>query len=403
MHTPHSSNKQQLKKLSRSPIFIFIAISLIAFTSFIAGTRVREWQTFLDPVLGINRSTDKLDLSSIQQTYQTLEANYDGKLDTQKLIDGANQGLVSAAGDKFTVYLNKADSDGLQKDLNGDVGAGIGAVIAERDGQPTITKVLNDNPAKRAGIQAGSTVIKINGESAKGWSSDKAASKIRGEQGTTVKLVVSNDGVEKEFSITREKINNPSVETEIKDGVGLMTISRFDEQTSSLARQAAENFKAQGVQGVIVDVRSDGGGYLDAAVDTAGLWLDNKLIVTQKKNGIVTDQLRSKGASPLKGIKTVVLVNAGTASASEILAAALRDNGAATLVGEKTFGKGSVQQLLPLQNDAMLKVTVSHWYTPNDKNVTEKGLVPDFVVGLSDEDVNAGRDPQLEKARNVVK
>jgi carboxyl-terminal processing protease len=225
-------------------------------------------------------------------------------------------------------------------------------------------------------------------------------SKIRGDSGTTVKLEVVRDNAAKEFSITRAQVNNPSAYGEIKNNIGVLTVTRFDDQTGTLARAVAQDFKSKGVKAVILDLRGNGGGYVTAAQAVAGLWLNNQLVVTEKHGGQVTDQLKSTGTPVLNGIPTVVLVNESSASASEIVAGALHDQKAATLMGVTTFGKGSVQKLMSLMNDATLKVTVAKWYTPGGVNISEKGITPDKVVQRSADDINAGRDPQLDAALN---
>lgn len=188
----------------------------------------------------------------------------------------------------------------------------------------------------------------------------------------------------------------------VKDNVGILTVSRFDNETSSLARAAAQDFKNQGVKGVILDLRGNGGGYVDAAQDLAGLWLDGKVVVTERTGGKIVDQLKSTRNPILADILTVVLVNGGSASASEIVAGALQDYKVAKLVGEKTFGKGSVQKLIDLPEGAQLKVTVARWYTPNGKNITEEGISPDLTATLTTEDVNAGVDPQFDAAKKAL-
>lgn len=380
---------------------LFFAGCVTIVISFILGTRVQDFGTALAPLVGIKTTGQTLDLSSVQETYQRLKANYDGKLDEQALLDGANHGLVAAAGDKYTTYLTPEEAAELAKDLSGDVGAGIGAEIGQRGGQPAITRILPDNPAQEAGLKAGDIIVAVNDESADGWSSEKAARTIRGREGTTLSLTIRRSNQTKQFTLTRATINNPSVEGEAKNGIGIMRITRFDEQTGVLARKVAERFDAQNVKGVIVDIRSDGGGYMDAAVDVASLWLDKQLVVSQRQHGKVTDKRHANGDPVLDGIKTVVLVNGGTASASEILAASLREHGKATILGEKTFGKGSVQQIIRLSGGAELKVTVAHWYTPKGVNVQDKGLTPDRVVTLTEKDANAGRDPQLDAAKKL--
>jgi carboxyl-terminal processing protease len=182
-----------------------------------------------------------------------------------------------------------------------------------------------------------------------------------------------------------------------------MTLSRFDESTTDQARQAARDFKDKGVKSVILDLRGNGGGLLNAAQDVAGLWLDDQVVVSERTNGKVTDELRSGSNPLLNGLPTVVLVNGSSASASEIVAGALQDYKAGILIGEKTFGKGSVQKLIDLADDSVLKVTVAKWYTPHGKNIHKQGINPDQKVELSADDANAGRDPQMDKALEYLR
>mgnify|MGYP001113784378 FL=1 len=347
------------KKPTQSRSFIVLILIAVSMISFVAGTRQNELSAAVSQFLGIPRSSDQLDLSSVQSTYQYLKANFDGKLDAQKLIDGANQGLVSGAGDKYTTYLTPNDSEQLQKDLDGDIGGGIGAEIGVRNDAPTIVRVLDDNPAKKEGLQKGDVIVSINDEESLEFDAEMTASKIRGKEGTSVKLVVNRDGKNLTFNVTRAVVNNPSVQATVKDNIGILTISRFDGQTGVLARKAAESFKRDNVQGVVLDLRGDGGGYLQGAVDVAGLWLNDKVVVTQRKNGVQIDEMKSGNDALFADLNnTVVLVDEGSASASEIVAGALKDHGVAKLVGTKTFGKGSVQEIIRVDDGAQLKVTV---------------------------------------------
>jgi carboxyl-terminal processing protease len=261
---------------------------------------------------------------------------------------------------------------------------------------------LADNPAIKAGLKAGDTVITINDESTEGMTVEHAVAKIRGDEGTTVKLSISRDGETKDFSVTRAIVSNPSVYSTVVDGVATLTISRFDSETASLARAAAQDFKEQNVKGIILDLRYNGGGYVDAAQDVLGLWLEDKVIVTERTNGVVTSTLKSGSNALLAGIPTVVVVNNGTASASEIVSGALQDYKAAKLVGEKTYGKGSVQKLIELPEGAELKVTVAKWYTPNGKNINQEGITPDINAAYTQADADAGKDPQLDAARKEL-
>jgi carboxyl-terminal processing protease len=386
------------QRLGVSKSFFFCIIALVAMVGYVAGTRNQEIMATVGPLLGFKVASGSLDLTTVQDTYRQLKANYDGTLDEQKLIDGANRGLVAAAGDQYTVFMDAKEAEEFNSDLSGDIGGGIGAEIGIRDNEPTIVRVLDGNAAKKAGVLAGDVIVAVNDQSARGWTSDKAATAIRGEVGTTVKLAVMRGTEEKVFTLTRANVINPSVTSTVANGIGTMTITRFDSETGTLTRQVAQDFKRQNVRAVILDLRSNGGGYLSAAQDVAGLWLDKKTVVTERAFGKVVDTI-SSGSNPLlAGLPTVVLVNAGTASASEIVAGALQDYKAATLIGEKTYGKGSVQKVIDLQGGSLLKVTVARWYTPNGKNITSEGIAPDTVVELTADDANKGNDPQRAAA-----
>lgn len=385
------------KGISRPIFFLTIALTLVI--GFVAGTRGSEVVATLGPVLGFKVASGALDLSSVQQTYRELKANYDGKLDDKALIEGASRGLVEAAGDQYTVYMDSKAAAEFQRDLSGDIGGGIGAEIGVRSNKPTVIRVLSGNPAEKAGVKPGDMILAVNDQASSGWTADKTAGEIRGDVGTTVKLVVARGGETKEFTITRQVVNNPSVQTAVQNGLGILTITRFDEQTGKLARKAAESFKQQGVRGVVLDLRGNGGGYITAAQEVAELWLNDKLIVTERTGDKVVDELRAGSDALLKGMPTVVVVNGSSASASEIVAGALQDHKAAILIGEKTFGKGTVQKIINLGYGSVLKVTTARWFTPNGKNITKEGITPDQAVELTAADADAGRDPQLDAAK----
>ena len=406
LQTPHHVAVPQNQSASASRgatrAWYIAIVCAVAISSFVAGTRSDQLWAAIAPVFGIKASSDTLDLLSVQRTFQKLKANYDGTLDTNALIDGANRGMVAAAGDRYTVFMDKSEADAFNKELSGEV-SGIGAEIGVRSGQPTILRTLANSPAEKAGVQAGDVILGVNDLSMRGASAADVAEKVRGEADTTVKLTLKRGNDTKEFTITRAKVSDPSVRTSVKDGVGIMKISRFDDQTGTLASEAARSFKDQNVKAIILDLRDDGGGYLDAARQVASLWLDKKVIVTERTGDTVTGTLKADGSPLLGGIKTVVLVNGGSASASEIVAGALQDHKAATLIGEKTFGKGTVQKVIELPGGRILKVTVARWYTPNGKNITKEGITPDMSVVLTSTDMDAGRDQQMDAALAAVK
>lgn len=376
---------------------------LVGAVSFVAGTRSDELVAAVAPVFGIQASMDELSLNEVEATYDTLKKHYDGRLDAEALEDGASRGLVEATGDRYTTYMSKKEAADFEKELSGDIGGGIGAEIGVRNDTPTILRVLDDHPAKKAGLQSGDIVAGVNDDTTIDWTVDRVVEKIRGKEGTTVKLTVLRDGEPKEFTVTRAIINNPSVKSEVVGDIGVLTISRFDAETGTLARAEASKLKAAGVKGVILDLRGNGGGYVTAAQSVAGIWLDDKVIMTEKRDGKKVSDITSEGRPILNGMPTTVLVNGSSASASEIIAGAFKEYNVATLVGEKTFGKGSVQQVVDLPDGAKLKVTIAKWYTPKGTNITKEGIVPDTAVELTAEDANAGRDPQLEAAKEVLK
>jgi len=399
-HSPEHSRRPNMKMKQISPATFFVSLALMALVAFVAGTRSDQIYAAVGPMFGIKVATGSLDTSVLQQTYQNLKANFDGKLDTAKLEDGAARGMVAAAGDQYTVFMDKKEAEDFNKSLDGQV-SGIGCEIGVRNDQPTVLRVISNSPAEQAGLQVGDVFVSVNGTSVAGKDSATVALAVRGDAGTSVKLAMKRGSTTNDYTITRAQVDDPSVRWSEQNGVGVMTISRFDAQTGNLATKAAQEFKSKGVKGVVVDLRDNGGGYLDAAQAVAGLWLDHKLVVTEKTNGQVVDSIMSGSNPILAGVKTVVLVNGGSASASEILSGALQDYGVATLVGEKTFGKGTVQKVMDLPDGRILKVTVARWYTPKGKNITAQGIEPDQKVSISAADSNAGRDPQLSAAMGL--
>lgn len=399
--TEHVAKYRRHKKpLSSSMLFIIIALT--AALGYVAGTYNYQIMAAIGPVFGYNAHSGTIDLSSLQQTYNQLAANYDGKLDTALLIQGANRGLVDAAGDTYTAYMSPEESAEYDKGLSGDIGGGIGAEIGLKNKKTTIIRTLSDNPAEKAGLKANDTIISINDESTNGWTVEQAVGLIRGEEGTTVKLVIQRGSEVKEFTVTRAIVNNPSVSSSVSNGIGIMTITRFDTETGNLARSVAQDFIKQDVKSIILDLRGNNGGYVNAAKEVAGLWLDNKVVVTERTGNIVKETIKTGSNAILADIPTVVLVNGGTASASEIIAGALQDYDVAKLVGETTFGKGSVQELIGLDGGAQLKVTIARWYTPNGKNITNGGITPDTTVSLTQADFDKGIDPQVNKAKKIL-
>ncbi len=350
-----------------------------------------------DPRVENARLPAQLDYSSVDSIYASLKENFDGTLDEAALLDGLKTGLAKATGDPYTEYFNAKDAKSFYGELEGTF-EGIGAELGKEDNNIIIISPIAGFPAEKAGLKPKDIIAEIDGESAYDLTISDAVKKIRGEKGTVVTLTIIRDNVPQEVKITREQITVPSVKHEIKDGIGILTVSRFGDDTSKLSQEAAVAFKAAGVKGVVLDLRGNPGGLLDAAVKLSSLWLDNKVVLTERRGNTIIETLKSRGTATLRGIPTVVLINGGSASASEITAGALKDNGVATLIGEKTFGKGSVQQPIDLVDGSLLKVTIARWFTPNGKNIDKEGIEPDKKVELTEEDAKASRDPQLDAA-----
>jgi len=382
------------RKVDLTTTVIISAIAL--FGGLLIGA---NWNT-IEANLGMKKKVATVDFSALNDVYEKLAENYDGELDKTKIIEEAKRGLVKAAGDDYTYYLTAAEADEFQKDLNGDVGAGIGVEIGQRDGYVKVLRTTPDNPARKAGVLAGDIIYKADDEDISMLTVEEVAKKLRGAAGTKVKLTIVRGNEEKTFELTRETINNVSVYADYQGKTAILTISRFDQDTGRLAREKAKEALAKGCDKFIIDLRGNGGGYVSAAKEVASLWIDGKVVVEQKSsNGLYNEKTyANRGQAILAGKKTIVLTNGSTASASEIVAGALKDYNLATLIGEKTYGKGSVQALESLTTGEMLRVTVAKWYTPNGKNINHEGIEPDQKVERTFEQINKDEDPQLDAA-----
>jgi len=358
------------------------------------------------PQLTNTFSAKPVDFGLFWKTWEALEKKYDGKVDPQKMLYGAISGMVKSLDDPYTVFLTPDEAKKFEEDLNGTF-SGIGAEIGIKKERLTVIAPLPNSPAAKAGLKAGDLINKIGDEGTAGMAIDVAINKIRGQEGTEVKLLVEKGGKEQELLIKREKIEVKSVKYSIDKDILKITISRFDESTTKLIKEAEQEGIAKNVKGVIIDLRNDPGGYLDASIEVGSEFIEKGVIVTEKeeKTG-KSESFKASGLGKMTNAgkyPIIVLVNNGSASASEILAGAIRDNGRGRLVGEKTFGKGSVQEIQKLPDGSQLKVTVAHWYTPKGVNISKEGLLPDIEIKLSDDDFNNSRDPQLEKAVELLK
>ncbi|MBW3568842.1 S41 family peptidase [Candidatus Parcubacteria bacterium] len=351
-----------------------------------------------------NRLPNKLNYQGVEEVYDELKASFDGNLDPDELINGLKEGLVKASGDPYTEYLNAEESKDFEEGLSGSF-EGIGAELGKEEQAIVIVAPIEGFPAAKTGIKAKDIVAEIDGESAYDLSITEAVKKIRGPKGTKVKLGIIRNGEKLDIEVSRAQISIPSVEIEtLESNIGVIKITRFGEDTVQLVKEAARDFKAKQVNKVILDLRGNPGGLLEASVGVSEIWLPKgATILQEKRDEVVIKTYTSQNTPMLGGIKTAVLINEGSASASEIVGGALKDNNAATLFGEQSYGKGSVQEVKPLDFGGLLKVTIARWFTPNGRNIDKEGIEPDKKVELTDKDAEAKKDPQRDAAIRFLK
>lgn len=416
---PNQYEKGQ-KAFRRS--FLFFLVLFLVGTAFWLGyeqgkevslTDGQE-ETVLSPEEAIivnKEGKDKtIDFALFWKVWEILQDKYvdNSKLDAHELFYGAIDGMLAASGDPYTTFFSPKENKEFNEDISGTF-EGIGAEMAIRDNVVTIVAPLEGMPAEKAGLMSGDKIIKINGVSASGISLEEAVSKIRGPKGTEVNLTIFHEGEEetRDVTVKRDVILVRSVRFEMKENntVGFIRISRFGEDTEREFEEAVKQARDGRVQGLILDLRNNPGGFLETAVAMSSLMLPaGKVVVVEEDGEGRHKETKARGGDVLSGIPTVILINEGSASASEILAGALRDNrDNVRLVGKKSFGKGSVQQLISVGKDTSVKITVARWLTPRLNQIHEVGISPDIEAALTSDDFKNERDPQLEKALEVVK
>ncbi len=352
---------------------------------------------------------EDVDLSLFWKTWHTLEENFvdKDKIDHEQMVYGAIDGMVASVGDPYTAFFDPADSKKFLEDTSGSF-EGVGMEIGIKNEQLQVITPLENTPAQNAGIRAGDIIVAIDGKSSTGISTDEAVNLIRGEKGTQVVLTMYREDWKetKDFPITRAVIQVPSLEWEIRENdIAYIQLYQFTEVAAKDFKTAAIDIVNSPAKKIILDLRNNPGGYLSVSQDIAGWFLKKGMIVTRETMGTQNQEIeyKSNGPSLLTKYPIVVLINGGSASASEILAGALRDNRQIQLVGEKSFGKGSVQQLMTLDGGSSLKVTIAKWLTPNGDQISDIGLDPDIEVEKTTEDEEDNIDPQLDKAIEIVK
>jgi carboxyl-terminal processing protease len=389
-----------------------VAIALSIFLAGVIGHTIGEESgngstgNVLDPDGNIAQG-DYGTLSEIEDILHQDFVNPDA-VDPNALLNGAIQGQIDALGDAHTVYISPEDM-ALGVDIIAGTFEGIGAQVDQDPvtGEIVIVAPFRDSPAEKAGIRAGDVILAVDGESTEGWSVAEAVKRIRGEGGTDVTLTIAHpDGGSEDIVVTRATIEIPTVyaaEVEDENGevvqdLAYLEIQQFTNETVGDLSEELNRVVDEGYKGLILDLRRNPGGGLDATVEVADMFLDGGLVLTQVDRDGGRKEFNATGGGEAVDLPVVILVSKGSASGSEVLAGALRDHGRATLIGEQTFGKGSVNHLRELSNGGALYVTIARWLTPNGEQIEGVGLVPDVPVALSEDDIANNRDVQLYAA-----
>lgn len=382
---------------------IFSSLITLAIGIFLGSNWNNLYLQFSPYINPAQKVTSNIKWDDLNEVYSQISSNFDGSIDKTKLIEGAKKGLTAALADPYTVYYDAKEAAEFKSDLKGEIKeAGVGIEMMKQGDYVVVTRTLPNNPARKAGVHAGDIIFAINGEEVWDKDTEIIASKLRGPSGEKVKLTVARDKQKLDFELVREKINNVSADITYQDKTAIISVYRFSEDTGTLVQSFTKDFKNKGINKVILDLRNNGGGYVTAARDLLSLWLDGDKILTQKSATIgQTITYAKRGEATLKDMKTIVLVNNATASASEIVAGALKDYKKATILGTKTYGKGVVQTMLELSGGSLLKITTAHWYTPEGQTINKTGISPDVEVERSYSDINSGKDPQLDKAKTL--
>lgn len=405
-----------LGKMSRPTIVAFVLVALLSFQ---VGYKRGESVTLISNVKsGLANIEDgqptTVDFAPFWKAWSIVNKDFvptgtSTKIATdQDKVWGAIEGMVASLDDPYTVFFPPVESKQFASDIKGSF-SGVGMEVGQEDGIITVISPLKGSPAEAAGLRPGDKILKVDDKDVTKLTVEEAVTYIRGPEGTTVTINVFRQGKTAPFDIkvVRQIINVPVINTEELDG-GIFRISlySFTENSAVLFRSALREFIESDSDKLLLDLRGNPGGYLETAVDMASWFLPSgtPVIREDKGEGKEENVYRSKGYDIFNnGLKMAILVDAGSASASEILAGALSEHGIATLIGDTTFGKGSVQELLPVTKDTSIKVTIARWLTPNGNSISKQGITPKIIIKRTEEDIKSGRDRQLERAVEFLK
>lgn len=386
-------------------VIVAVLFLVVAIGSFFGGSIYGSLNSAAVLPDGGGATTDDDFFDKLFEVKDVLHQQYYQEIDDKVLLEGAIKGMVDSVGDPYTVFFNQEEYQEFQDDGQGNY-VGIGVMVGIKEDKIVVITPFEGSPAYQAGIRAGDFILKVEGIEYKGTEMDKAVSVIKGEEGKPVNLTILQNGVEKEITIVRASITLVNVQSEMVAGnIGHVTMLQFTNNTAKQVRESMEALKDQGAKGFILDLRGNPGGYLDEAVDTASLFVEKgKTVLYTLDKAQQKREYLSKGGDFI-GTPLVVLLDEGSASASEVVAGALKDYGAATLVGQKSFGKGIVQMVFNVGDKEGVKVTVSSYYSPNGINIHGEGIHPDVEIALP-ESVEApltiDNDTQLQKAVEIL-
>lgn len=399
-----------------SPNYLNIAVIgfLVFFSGIFVGSKLEADTNmnieFADPVVAERpASFSNIDLSLFWLVWDEIKQNYvfEDKLDSETMTYGAIKGLVESLDDPFNGFLDPNEAEQFKTSLNAEL-EGIGAELSIEDDLLRIVSPLKDSPAEKAGIQPGDIIYRIEGELAADFSLFEAVQLIRGPKGTNVTITLVRDGIDEPFDVTiqRGRIELESVTYEnLGDGLGLISINQFSDDTLSEFLSAVRQSILDNSKGIIIDLRYNGGGYLEISVDILGELLEKgkRAVKIESRTEKYQQTFDANGKARLAKLPMVVLINEGSASASEIVAGALQDHDKAHIIGTNSFGKGTVQEVLDFPDGSSLRLTIARWLTPNNRDINEEGIKPDEIIEFTPEDAEADRDPQLERAQEYLK
>lgn len=400
---------REYKNIKNIAATIILIISFFCFGVYLGFNRAPEIQKVTnisnrDTEVGINA-----DFSKFWKVWNTIDKKYPdaSKIDAENRVNGAISGLVGSLNDPYSVYFNADETKSFKEDIAGNFG-GIGAEVGKRNKILTVISPLKGTPAYKAGLKAGDKILKIDKKDTSDLTIEEAVKLMRGEKGTTVSLTIYHDGdkIPKEIKIVRDIIEVPTLDTEMRsDGIFVIKLYSFTENSASLFRDAVKKFSEAKTDKLVLDLRGNPGGYLDSAVDMASWFLPNgkPVVIEDSGNKFKKSTYRSKGYDVFTDkLKFVILIDEGSASASEILAGAMQDYKLAKLVGAQSFGKGSVQEVVDITPETILKITVAKWLTPNGTSISEKGLTPDYKIEITEKEITNKKDPQMNKAIELL-